>query len=566
MEDKDKRRQKQQGGKDGTVETSAPTERDAVKEALDIAQSFGALREKRNHSAFQVGNFDDSISLAEYIDEAERRSEPLFSKDSLAPDAPVENLEVLDIAAGFGRPDDTNDEESDSNRQSEEPSEDTRDIKLKPKVSEESKEDESGESKSDIAPTKSQSISSDSIDVEGNTEPLKVPHIETMLALPRGTSDFGDLSSEPLYELLLNTYKEKRTGVLILKRQQTVVRIFAFEGDVVMSETSSKEHELADWLRDGGYIDNQMYSDLLRETSSLNTLQCGAAVVSRGIVGPREMNRLLRKYYEFIVISAMSWVNGTWRFEKSARISAGDTSVMIESSTPSLVFQGIVRHSNMGKVDEILPKWTPLRQTGEGECRLADLGIDDVERSLLESCDGTTGVWKQILKNSLDAGRYQRLLAAFLLLRFIKIADEIRDGDIHENVEMDYFVEKSEIPDRRIGPLAKGNREPKRIFTSQVVRGVVSQKLETVKEGSYFDILEVTPTADRADIENARKKLLEIFNYEHVSELGLIDLDADIQFIRYIVDEAYEVLTHPEIGGKYRQVELGDRAKEQRSS
>lgn len=551
------RRNKKEEDKEEKKE-SEPDEGDAVKEALDIAQSFGALREKRvAKGAFQVGNFDDSISLAEYIDEAEKQSEPLFSKDSVTPGAPVENLEVLDIAAGFGRPDDTNEDDGDSDSQSREPSENTRDLTRKSKIPAAEEYSSIDENESEQTPVKLEPPSSFSIDVEGKTEPLKVGHIETALSLPRGKSDFGDLSSEPLYELLLTVFREKRTGVLIIKRRQTVVRLFVFEGDVIVSETSSKECGLAIWMRDEGYIDNQAYSDLLRETSSLNTLQCGAAVVSRGILGPREMNRLIRKYYEYIVISAMAWTGGTWRFEKSARVSAGDTSVMIESTTPSLIFQGINRYAKMSEVEAMIPKWTSLRQTGGGECRLADLEIDDVERAILGACDGTDDIWKRIVPHSLEAERYHRLLAAFWLLGFLEIANDAskeNQGSVdRRDVPVPSEGEHVSLNETNVGQRECALNE---YHTPQEVLGMVKNKLETVKEGSYFDVLEVAPTASRADIENARARLLSVFSLEKISGLGLIDLDADVQLIRYILEEAYEVLTHPEIGGKYREVAL----------
>ncbi len=84
---------------------------EAVKAALDMAQSVGAERGSNESSLlFGLGEYGDSVSISQYIEEAEDRAQSLFAQANSNDEGPLEDLDVLDVAAEFGRPDESTDE------------------------------------------------------------------------------------------------------------------------------------------------------------------------------------------------------------------------------------------------------------------------------------------------------------------------------------------------------------------------------------------------------------------------------------------------------------------------
>ena len=169
------------------------------------------------------------------------------------------------------------------------------------------------------------------------------------------------------------------------------------------------------------------------------------------------------------------------------------------------------------------------------------------------------GLFKK--KSEFEKDRYHRLLVALFKLGFIevlevdRISDKVtpepwKDAAVESSLRRPLTAISSSMP---TAPLPS-SPEP----SPMMMRELVAKKLREVREGSYYDILEVEPDASSVALEEARGALLDLFDWERFSYNGLLDLDADVQLIRYIIEEAHRVLTHPVIAGKYRSAETGD--------
>lgn len=84
-----------------------PAADEAVKKALNVAESVGRLEAPPvENRGDDFDNVADSVSLSQIIDQAEQRSKALFEEAASEDHEPLEELDVLDIAAQFGRPSD----------------------------------------------------------------------------------------------------------------------------------------------------------------------------------------------------------------------------------------------------------------------------------------------------------------------------------------------------------------------------------------------------------------------------------------------------------------------------
>ena len=82
-----------------------PAADEAVKAALNVAESVGRSEGGAETGlGLGFGDLPDSVSLNQILDQAEQRSKALFEKATSEVQEPLEELDVLDIAAQFGRP------------------------------------------------------------------------------------------------------------------------------------------------------------------------------------------------------------------------------------------------------------------------------------------------------------------------------------------------------------------------------------------------------------------------------------------------------------------------------
>lgn len=70
------------------------------------------------------------------------------------------------------------------------------------------------------------------------------------------------------------------------------------------------------------------------------------------------------------------------------------------------------------------------------------------------------------------------------------------------------------------------------------------------KEASYYDLLEVSPEADVAEVEEAYRRQMEMLSGESLATYGLFVAD-DVVHVRQRVEEAYRVLSDPARRGAY---------------
>lgn len=70
------------------------------------------------------------------------------------------------------------------------------------------------------------------------------------------------------------------------------------------------------------------------------------------------------------------------------------------------------------------------------------------------------------------------------------------------------------------------------------------------KEASYYDLLEVSPEADAAEVEEAYRRQMDMLSGESLATYGLFVAD-DLVHVRQRVEEAYRVLSDPARRGAY---------------
>jgi hypothetical protein len=170
----------------------------------------------------------------------------------------------------------------------------------------------------------------------------------------------------------------------------------------------------------------------------------------------------------------------------------------------------------------------------------------------------------------LPALEIQRLFAGLGILGLVEFVDSsqesylpdtaiesARERDVADNqVEevtsennLNRAVRKEEISEMKNQP---DMSPPLRGFDLE--RAKVKVKILQANEGSYFDILEVSPDASEYDIDQAYEAIASQFDMTTFASPELADLQPQVELIRSMIEEAYEVLKNTGLCEQYRRV------------
>ena len=354
-----------------------------------------------------------------------------------------------------------------------------------------------------------------------------VPPRATELRLSRGFCSRGELGDDPLWTLLCAAYSDRVTGTLLLEHLSAERTIHIDKGEVLLASSTAFRDRLVELLYKEGRLSDDEYSQasLAVEASGRRV---GAILVEQGFITSRELYPLVRHHYETMILDSFEWRSGTWRFEPSYE-SLGER-IVLNVATPMIILEGLRSRARIDDVFELVPVGTRPLELGEGICRFDEVGLLPEEVAVINSLDGVMTVEETASRSNLPEEELRRLVAGLSVLGLVDLGLS-RDED-------DTVVTSSE----------KAHRHDFRVERSRV-----AYKMAQIQEGSYFAILETSPKSSGYEIRKAYRSLKGQFAIERFAVPELVDLHEHVELIRFVLDEAYEVLRNASLRETYRQ-------------
>lgn len=127
----------------------------------------------------------------------------------------------------------------------------------------------------------------------------------------------GNLSKNPLAELLAESFILKLSGSYRLSNQALKIIIYFREGDVVFAVSNSRQHRLFDLLLNLRQITREK---LTRFENVANDLEFGQNLVEQGVFSQTDIDVLFTEQLKQVLQTALDWKTGEWSFSPFARI------------------------------------------------------------------------------------------------------------------------------------------------------------------------------------------------------------------------------------------------------
>jgi CheY-like chemotaxis protein len=349
------------------------------------------------------------------------------------------------------------------------------------------------------------------------------------IPLAKGARSHGLLSENPVWELLAAAYPAKVTGALVLERGDDERRVYLERGEPIVAASTVVEDRLVELLLREGRLSDADYRNASEKVGASGR-RAGAILVEHGIITARELFPLVRHQYETIIFDSFGWREGTWRWDPSAR-PTGER-ILFDLPAPVLIVEGIRSRASDSDVERLIPAGSSPTGIAEGICDLREVDLLPEELEIIEACDGVATTFELATRFAMPGRDLCALLAGMSVLGLVECAGALRA--------------------ERALPFGRG--AGRAVDDQQLARAKLADKLTQVADGSYFEILGISPEASGYEIRKAYRVLHAQFSPERFVRLAQIEeLATGLSLVRAVVDEAYEVLRDPAMRESYRQ-------------
>jgi hypothetical protein len=232
----------------------------------------------------------------------------------------------------------------------------------------------------------------------------------------------------------------------------------------------------------------------------------GAILVELGAIKTAELFPLVRWHFRELVVASLDWRAGAFWVETSPPPS--QWRIRLEEPGAALLLEGLRRRYGAGELVTLLGgEGIRLQRVGDAPVE----GVLEDERELLALCDGTRTLARVLEETAVERGQALAALHGLALLGVL--ASEPRAAAV--------------APAR----------------DAAVDRARLEQRIRLCQEADYFTLLGLSPEASTYEIRKAHEQIALELSPGRLAAIDTADLDARLADVRYVIDEALEVLT-----------------------
>ncbi len=350
----------------------------------------------------------------------------------------------------------------------------------------------------------------------------------------------GRIRDTRLPVLLQLLRSERRTGVLILKRNDLNKSIFIQEGDIIFASSLYSDDRLGEVLLKAGKINFRQYEisvDLLKKTGKRQ----GTILVEQGFIAPKDLFAGVVFQVREIVLSPFTWVEGDYEFIEGPLPS--EEVITLQISTGDIILDGIKRIQDWNRlIRDLPPLHSVLHLSTDPRSLFQSVNLNAAERDLLRLVDGERTLRDVLCESSIPSIDCARVLYFFITAGILQPTLQ-KTEKTEEVSQQDFKSEMDEAP-----PVAEEEEALKEAFfdeedeekeaTVQKVREAYLQ----MENQNYYEILKVTPSAGRDEIKKAYFRLAKEYHPDRhfEAEMGQVKKELESLFVR--ITQAYDTL------------------------
>jgi hypothetical protein len=316
------------------------------------------------------------------------------------------------------------------------------------------------------------------------------------------------------------------TGALAFENEAGIRRIVLRDGDFVTASSGVANESLIHFLAERGVLTPEVVRGLGHKLPPFGR-HAGAALIAHGHLRQDELWPVLRSHAEWIVGRVVALTSGGASMEREIPQRLLAEPAVFGGATGAEVFVEIVRR--------VIPPDQALARLGGNKARL----MDGPSATLLGEC--ALGDHESQLVNRVKSAEVGEAL---------RVAERDFAAVLYALVSLGILeaVAASAAPSVKIdAPIVYD------ALDEQALRSRILARRALVNEGDYFALLGLPRSATSYDVQRAYTELKNEFEPSRILTASTADLRDDVDLIREILDEAYEILGDQLRRDRYRR-------------
>jgi len=229
----------------------------------------------------------------------------------------------------------------------------------------------------------------------------------------------GRLRDERLPRILTRLQRLKKTGALVIRRNDQQRTIFIKDGDIIFAASKYQDDWLGEVLLKLGKITLKQY-DAASEVTRATQKRFGTVLVEQGGLTPKDLFWAVGHQVKEIILSLFTWLDGEYVFEEGP-LPAQEV-ITLRMSTGNLILDGIRRINDFTRLRNELPPMNSILQiTTDPLILFQDIKLTELERKTLSHFDGRNTLYEVIGQSELPVFDTLKLIYFYWSVGLIEI-------------------------------------------------------------------------------------------------------------------------------------------------
>jgi len=387
----------------------------------------------------------------------------------------------------------------------------------------------------------------------------------------------GRLRDQRLPKILTHLQRQKKTGVLLVGRNDQHKSLFIKDGDIIFATSKYQDDWLGEVLLKAGRITLNQY-EAASEVTRTAKKRFGTVLVEQGALTAKDLFSAVTSQVKDIILSLFTWLDGEYRFEEGPLPT--QEIITLKMSTGNLILDGIRRINDFVRLRNELPALsTILQMTTDPLVLFQDIDLKESERKLLVQIDGKNTISEIFATSDLPAFETLKLLSFFLAIGLAEFpvihpaespsvqetppapetarqarteAPSFPSPEPDETVKPEPVVEEQllkEVKQEQQEAVVEGREQ---IFSSeqihkdaqesQMIRQKIRHAYESLQHQDFYQVLGLEKTATRDQIKRAYFHLAKEYHPDRHFQAGLEELTPQLEALFRGITEAYDTL------------------------
>lgn len=341
----------------------------------------------------------------------------------------------------------------------------------------------------------------------------------------------GRLKDRDLITILRYLNRNKKTGILNLKRNDQDKSIYLKGGEVIFAMSGYIDDRLGEMLLKLGKITLDQYERSVEELKKGKKRQ-GTILVELGYMMPEDLVWSVKYHAKEIIVSTFTWIDGQYEFIEGDL--PREELITLHMGTANLILEGINRINDWTRLwNELPPIETVIQITKNPLNLFQDIDLEDREREIITKIDGAKSIRDIFRESRLNAFRTLKMIYFLLRLGIVETVEEERanaQGEAYNEVDVAGVAEDKE---------------------KELMRQKIIDAYNAMVEKDYYQILGLKKGTSRDEVKKAYHRLAKEYHPDIHYQEGMDEMKGMLDAIFRKITEAYDLLSIEEKKKEY---------------